>query len=159
MADALIDIVQQTSGLVRTDNGLHRLMELIAHCGGALRLVYSEISETLPQFSALFEGSLQLPAETLEIQSDREPSSGKVSEDQLTRYPGTAGYLVGERMLITHDDRLVEISTFSGDIWIELKEALTAADLKSRLEEFYGPIPEPDFMRVLEHMKQSQIIC
>ena len=159
LADALLEIVQQTSGLVRTENGIDRLIELIQHCGGAVELVYTEIAETLPLLQSLMSGQLQLPVENVDIQSEQ-ADSVEISTDNecLSRMAGSAGYLVDERMLLTVEDRLIEISPFAADIWIELKNPLTPDQLRTNLQEIYGPIPQHEFDRVIEELRVSRII-
>lgn len=166
MADAVLEISQQTSGLLLTDDGVPRLLEVINACGGALRLVYSEITETLPLFQKLLSGELQIEpvlAETSVIQDGSEPETNHesgtgTSSDVVARIPGNTLYLLGDRALLAQSAKLSEISLFAADVWLTVEKPLTREKLKRALQELYGEIPAEDFQRVLTELIESKII-
>lgn len=135
-ADALLAITSQTSGLAKTERGVEKLIQLIRDCGGAFRLEYSEIEETLPLLQDLLAQKPQpapedVPYEVLYSQN-LPPAAGKIAQAAQG-----SGYRLGERVLLMKEFQLTEVSFFAGDIWFELKEPASRAELHSRLEELY----------------------
>lgn len=161
LADALLEIVQQTSGLLRGENGVVDLIELLKRCGGALRLSYRDVEDTLPLFPQLFAGTVVQP-EQIETQYERteweQEGVASLNAGLLCRIPGSTAFLLGERWLLSIGERLIEISPFSAEIWLELREPLSPQNLKDRLEESFAHIPQNDFERVIGELKTHRII-
>lgn len=162
LADALLEIVQQTSGLLRSENGAVNLIELLQRCGGALRLSYRDVEDTLPLLQQLFAGTASVHPEQIETQhesAEPEPEGvAPISAGLLHRIPGSTAFLIGERWLLTTGERLIEISPFSAEIWLELRQPLSQQKLMEQLEEYFGPIPPNEFERVISELKTHRII-
>ena len=168
IVDALIELVPQTSGLARTEAGVEKLIALVDSCGGAFRLRYTEIADTLPLMRALLAGELAPPAERSEVQCFPETPAGDVSSSArqgpdgqawVSRMPGTSGYLAEERMLLLHDSKLVEVSPFAADCWLALETPRPVAQLKAELEASYGEIPDDAFADVIEQLRMHQVLA
>lgn len=135
LADALLKISAQTSGLGSTDRGVEKLINLIVECGGVLRLEYSEISESLPLLVKLLNEPT--PTEAHEPIDIAYADSTKPAHGELTRAAGTSGYRIDDRMLLMQETQLSEVSFFAGDIWFQLDQPRTPRQLHQRLEELY----------------------
>lgn len=163
LADALIEIVEQTSGVRRTERGIEGLIEVVNHCGGALRLTYSEISDTLGLLQDLMGGKVIFPSEEVSLYMEKADDGEEArSQDEntglLRRYPQSSVFQIDERTLISTKDWLIEVSPFAAEIWFELLTPATAESLKNRLEQQVGPIPDDAFKATLESLRDHEII-
>lgn len=136
-ADALLAITPQTSGMAKTERGLEKLLELFAHCGGVVRLEYSEISEALPLLQGLLNGKSQIAPHQPEHTETVYASGLQPAEGELVQAESTSGHRLDDRVLLMHETQLTEVSFFAGDIWFELAQPLTREALKTRLEKLY----------------------
>ena len=104
LADALLSMVSETSGLDVSQQGLAQLNELVNHCGGVLRINYTEISDTLPLFTSLFEGEVSIEGtawepETVDLLAAHEGSE-IFDRTQIARAVNTSVLEVGDRILM-----------------------------------------------------------
>ncbi|MFW0121919.1 hypothetical protein [Rothia sp. CCM 9419] len=154
-AEALVEIAGQTSGLLLTDDGLPRLLDAMKRCGGVRRVVYSEISQTLPVFRELLSSPAEESSASWQIvhSVEQEVPAGLVS-----RVSGTSAVLLDDASLIYGGGRLSEVSEFAADSWLLLDEPLPVDVFRQRIEQQYGPIPDDQFPAVLQNLVDSQMI-
>ncbi|GGH62404.1 hypothetical protein [Rothia aerolata] len=156
LADALLEIVEQTSGLVKTEDGVGKLIALIEACGGVQRLTYHEIHQALD----LLRENLQKPtlAQAFPVKYFAPTEAGSLQRGQLHRAPAASGFLMDERLLILQDSQFFELSPFAADCWLAAGQAVSLGELKVQLEKIYGPIPGEDFSRVIEQMVEARVL-
>lgn len=159
--DALFAIILQSSGVQQMPQGLGELARLINRVGGAIKLTYSEITETLPFFRDLLAGQLDIPPLTpdFEYLCTPEPvTDGLSSENLYQRVAGTEGLAVEDSFLLTTSGRLSRISIIGWDIWSFLETPHRADDIYAAMVELYGDIARPDFDATLRGMVAGQMI-
>lgn len=159
--DALFTIVLQSSGVQQMPQGLGELARLLNRVGGAIKLTYSEITETQTFFRDLLAGKLDIPpvAPELEYLSATEPVTGNASSENLyQRAAGAEGLAVGDSFLLTTSGRLSRVSIIGWDIWSFLEIPQPADTIYKAMVELYGDIARSDFDVVLQGMTDSQII-
>ncbi len=157
LADALLKISAQTSGLGFTDRGVEKLIDLIVACGGVLRLEYSEISESLPLLIKLLNEPT--PTEAREPIDIAYADNTKPAHGELARAADTSGYRIDDRVLLMQETQLSEVSFFAGDLWFELETPRTPQDLHRRLEELYEEeIPYDAFEKNLSELMGLGVI-
>ncbi len=157
LADALLKISAQTSGLGSTDRGVEKLINLIVACGGVLRLEYSEISESLPLLVKLLNEPTPTAAhEPIDIAY---ADNTKPAHGELARAVGTSGYRIDDRMLLMQETQLSEVSFFAGDIWFQLDQPRTPRQLHQRLEELYeDKIPFEAFEQNIQELITLSVV-
>lgn len=160
LGEALVQVVGQSSGTQMQERGLLRVAELLNAVGGALRLTYSEVDETLPLVQAVLAGKDGVPQiqEELKFVAATEPEN-EATSGVLRRATGTEGLVTGERVLISTQGRLTEVSIFAWDCWELLAKPKSLEALYEALVELYGEVPRPEFESVLEQLKGARIIC
>ncbi|WP_326503638.1 hypothetical protein [Rothia nasimurium] len=159
--DALFTIVLQSSGVQQMPQGLGELARLLNRVGGAIKLTYSEITETLPFFRDLLAGRLGLPPLTPDFDylCAPEPVTGGTSGDKLyQRTPGTEGLAIGDSFLLTTSGRLSRISIIGWDIWSCLETPRRADEIYEAMIELYGDIARLDFDTALRGMVDGQML-
>lgn len=161
LADALLTISEQSSGLMMTERGLEALAGLLVETGGAVELTYSEISETLPLIQSLLkqnENQLKpqetdltyLPAADFLVNSD--------TPDFYQRSQGSTGLASQDRYLVAQGNALSEVSIYAWDCWEMLSQPLPKEEIHARLQELYGPIPERGFEESLLQLEQAGLL-
>ena len=159
--DALFTIVLQSSGVQQMPQGLGELARLLNRVGGAIKLTYSEITETLPFFRDLLAGRLGIPPLTPDFDylCAPEPVTGGTSSGKLyQRAPGTEGLAIGDSFLLTTSGRLSRISIIGWDIWSFLETPRRADDIYEAMIELYGDIARLDFDTALRGMVDGQML-
>lgn len=158
LGEALVQVVGQSSGTQMQDRGLVRIAELLNAVGGALKLTYSEVDETLPLVQAVLTGKHGIPEAPESVEFVPAAEGADVPEGYLARAKGSEGLIAGERVLISTQGRLAEVSIFAWDCWEQLAEPKSLDDLYEVLVELYGEVPRPEFEAMVEQLKGAQII-
>ncbi|MFC6352568.1 hypothetical protein ACFP6B_01480 [Rothia nasimurium] len=159
--EALFMIVLQSSGVQQMPQGLAELAGLLNRVGGAIKLTYSEITETLPFFRDLLAGQLDIPqlAPDFEYLRAPEPVTGGSSGEKLyQRAAGTEGLAIGDSFLLTTSGRLSRVSIIGWDIWSFLETPQRADTIYAAMVELYGEIARLDFDTVLRAMVDGQML-
>ncbi|MBF0807283.1 hypothetical protein E4U03_01435 [Rothia nasimurium] len=159
--DALFTIVLQSSGVQQMPQGLGELARLLNRVGGAIKLTYSEITETLPFFRDLLAGQLDIPPLTPDFDylCAPEPVTGGTNGDKLyQRAAGTEGLAIGDSFLLATSGRLSRISIIGWDIWSFLEVPRYADDIYKAMVELYGDIARLDFDTALRGMVDGQML-
>lgn len=159
--EALFTIVLQSSGVQQMPQGLAELAGLLNRVGGAIKLTYSEITETLPFFRDLLAGRLDIPqlAPDFEYLRAPEPVTGGSSGEKLyQRAAGTEGLAIGDSFLLTTSGRLSRVSIIGWDIWSFLETPQRADTIYAAMVELYGEIARLDFDTVLRAMVDGQML-
>lgn len=159
--EALFMIVLQSSGVQQMPQGLAELAGLLNRVGGAIKLTYSEITETLPFFRDLLAGQLDIPqlAPDFEYLRAPEPVTGGTSGEKLyQRAAGTEGLAIGDSFLLTTSGRLSRVSIIGWDIWSFLETPQRADTIYAAMVELYGEIARLDFDTVLRAMVDGQML-
>lgn len=159
--EALFTIVLQSSGVQQMPQGLAELAGLLNRVGGAIKLTYSEITETLPFFRDLLTGQLDIPqlAPDFDYLRAPEPATGGTSGEKLyQRAAGTEGLAIGDSFLLTTSGRLSRISIIGWDIWSFLETPQRADTIYAAMVELYGEIARLDFDTVLRAMVDGQML-
>lgn len=161
LADALLGMVSETSGLDVSEKGLNKLNDLINHCGGVLRVTYTEIGDTLPIFTSLFEGGLSLDGEwqpeAIELLESNEDAT--IAEvNTAARAKDTSLLQVGERYLMVSGRQLLEPSNLCIDIWARLEKPMPSDQLKKELMEDYGEIPDETYQAFISDLRGAGIL-
>lgn len=159
LGDALVQVVGQSSGTQMQDRGLVRVAELLNAVGGALRLTYSEVDETLPLVQSVLAGDHGVPQVQEELEFVAAVPEGDAPMGALRRAAGSEGLVAGERVLISTQGRLAEVTIFAWDCWELLAEPKSLDELYEALVELYGEVPRPEFEATVEQLKGAQIIC
>ncbi|MFW0170329.1 hypothetical protein [Rothia sp. P4278] len=160
LAEALFTLVEQSSGVQRMPQGLAQFADLVNSVGGAIRLTYSEITDTLVFFQDLLAGELDLASHQAEYTfvETGQAEVNSVSGVCYRRAPGTSGLETGEDFLVASQGKLTRTSLIGWDIWEALAHPLSADDLHAVMVTLYGPVPRPEFDRALEHLVGAGII-
>lgn len=158
LGEALVQVVGQSSGTQMKDRGLVRVAELLNAVGGALRLTYSEVDETLPLVQAVLAGDHGVPQVQEELEFVAAVPEGNAPMGALRRAAGSEGLVAGERVLISTQGRLAEVSIFAWDCWELLAEPKSLDELYEALVELYGEVPRPEFDATVEQLKGAQLI-
>lgn len=161
LADALGDLVGQTSSLVRLPAALHVLADAVAATGGVRRVVYSD-AEDLPGviadiFTAATDtcdyadaqastcsvrqtvGATPLPAAARE--SDTSADQAPVADGTLTRAPYDDALRVGERTAVLTRRRLHVLDGIGPTVWADA-DGLTVEQLRAHVRASVGEPPE-----------------
>lgn len=161
LVDTLLTVVSETSGLETTPAGLGGFAEIVRHCGGALQLTYSEVSDTLPVFEGIFSGSTDLGSyveEELVVVSHEGGMDG-VAQGKLCRQPGSHAVFVEERSLLMQADVLMEVSELAFEVWMRLEDPLSEAELRASLVRDFGEVDDSDFAVFMQTLLEAKIIC
>lgn len=161
LADALFTVVEQSSGVQKMPRGLAELADLVNAVGGAIRLTYSEITDSLEFFESLLAGELDLAPEQGEytyVETDPATLTAVCEGPCYRRVSGTSGLETGEDFLVASAGQLTRTSVIGWDIWEKLAAPLSSEDLYAAMQELYGEVPRPDFDAVMEHMVGTGIV-
>lgn len=161
LAEALFTVVEQSSGVQKMPRGLAELADLVNAVGGAIRLTYSEIADTLPFFRGLLAGELELgPRHDDYTYVETDPAALNVvsGPNCYRRVMGTSGLETGDDFLLASAGKLTRISVIGWDIWEALARPLNVEELYAAMQELYGAVPRPDFDAVVESMVSTGII-
>ncbi|MCV7704477.1 PqqD family peptide modification chaperone [Micrococcus luteus] len=151
LADALTELVPQTSSLSRLPRGLVTLCRTLDRLGGARRLVYAEAAdlrpvvdellaaEPVPQaptWEALEEAELAASSERAELAEGGEPAEGGAPEGpvRLRRRAADCGvHLEDGRVALLVDQQLIVLGGLGPSLWLLLDEPRTAEELLAAL--------------------------
>lgn len=166
LADALLSMVTETSGLDVSYEGLSKLNQLVKHCGGVLRINYTEISSTLPLFNALLtEGKAAVLTDEAQEWEAEEIILDHAHEGESLKYPAqvargrnTSVLVIGERALMTSGRQLIEPSPLALDIWYRLEEENMLDDLKKELVADYGEVDDETYRQFMISLKETGIL-
>lgn len=161
LAEALLTISEQSSGLMITERGLEVLAGLLVETGGAVKLTYSEITDALPLILSLLHqdqdqlpesevGFTYLPAANFLVNSD--------TPDLYQRSEGSTGLVCQDRYLVAQGNSISEVSIYAWDCWEMLAQPLPKTEIHARLQELYGPIPERGFEESLLQLEQAGLL-
>ncbi len=165
LADALIEIVQQSSGLAQSKDGIPNLIQLIQNSAGVVRLNYQDINQTLglvqeilaTETKPLADTAQTHPGPSRQTQADKEADPDQPKK--LERAAGSCLYQIGQRALIHQQDQLLEISPFAADCWLSLQQPKSWQQVQQELSKKYGPIPDQALIGVLEELKKEQLLA
>ncbi len=165
LADALIEIVQQSSGLAHSKDGIPNLIQLIQNSAGVVRLNYQDINQTLglvqeilaTETKPLADTAQTHPGPSRQTQADKEADPDQPKK--LERAAGSCLYQIGQRALIHQQDQLLEISPFAADCWLSLQQPKSWQQVQQELSKKYGPIPDQALIGVLEELKKEQLLA
>lgn len=161
LAEALLTISEQSSGLMITERGLEELAGLLVETGGAVKLTYSEITDALPLILSLLHQDQDqlpeseatftyLPAANFLVNSD--------TPDLYQRSEGSTGLVCQDRYLVAQGNSLSEVSIYAWDCWEMLAQPLPKTEIHARLQELYGPIPERGFEESLLQLERAGLL-
>ncbi|MCT1368199.1 hypothetical protein M4D50_09315 [Rothia sp. p3-SID1597] len=159
-------LAEQSSGLAQTPHALRELARLVDRVGGISKVRYRDSSE-LPDLLASVSNTIPEPhdetweyfasqgsrdAETHVLSQDVRPASTQSLADdcRISRSPQASGLLTNEGLLIMHADRTVLYTPLGADLWLLTEGGATVGELRSRLEQIYGPPPEGAFELALD---------
>lgn len=161
LSEALFTVVEQSSGVQKMPRGLAQLADLVNAVGGAIRLTYSEIADTLPFFQSLLSGQLELaPRHDDYTYAETDPETLNLGSGAhlYRRGKRTSGFESNDDFLLATDGQLTRISVIGWDIWQALGSPLSSDYLYAAMQELYGPVPRPDFEAVIAGMVDAGII-
>lgn len=163
LAQALMTICEQTSGLMFTREGLRSIADVIIESGGAWRLVYSEVQQAEPLVYQLLSGE-GLPEREAEGYQTFEPAdalpnvfaNGTVT---VARAPGSEGYLVGEETFLLHrGEALNELSGFAAECWIAAEQQISSEKHYELLCELFEGLPRDAYDTVITQLSEAGIL-
>lgn len=161
LAEALFTLVEQSSGVQKMSRGLAQFADLVNSVGGAIRLTYSEITDTLPFFQSLLSGELELAPRHDDysyVETDQSKLNLVSGVSCYRRAKRTSGLETGEDFLVASNGQLTRVSVIGWDIWEALAHPLSADDLHAAMVKLYGPVSRPDFEAAVEHLVGTGII-
>jgi hypothetical protein len=135
---AIVEIVEQTSSLVRLEHPIHRLAGTIDACGGVWALEYDEFAGRLDDMVALLEREPQPPVAHVHhpFTGDADPVPGawsRASWSDAEQYDDELVLMVGDRVQLLAGLGVV--------VWLALATPRTADELVARAEELWGEHP------------------
>lgn len=144
LLDAILELAGQSSYLIRLESPLQGLCRLVDQVGGAHRLTYGEIEDTLPLLAGLTSrapAGLE-PWQPLPLPEAGEPPPGRL----VTAQPRDA-VLIGDEALVLVDRTPVRLSSVGLTIWQRAATPATDADLLDAAVAEHGD--HPDAARVV----------
>lgn len=144
-AEAIVEIVPQTSSLVLLDSPLLTLARILDTCGGAFALHYGEIREHVDTLTDL-------------LASDLPVSPGPVHHPpvEMRSAVGAEWSRVGWTDAVQYDDQLVVLvgdnahllTGLGTTLWLALAQSATLGDLVAAAVVAHGPHPEAESLVV-----------
>ncbi|MDY6051301.1 MAG: hypothetical protein SPI83_02680 [Rothia sp. (in: high G+C Gram-positive bacteria)] len=166
--EALFAIVLQSSGVQQMPRGLEELARLLNRVGGAIKLTYSEISDTVPFFEELLAGQEKAAPLVQEFLYQAAPVTGCEDEREqealadgtayFRRAEGTEVLAIDEKFLLTTKGILSRISITAFDIWTFLETPRSYEEVYEKMQELYGVIDRESFSVAVEEMVKTQMI-
>lgn len=140
-AEALLEIIPQTMGLLAVDKPLQRLCELLDRCGGVHRLSYAEIGASAGVLHDLLDQEIEVDA----WQPLRCPSEAPTPH--ATHYlqaPVADAVMIGEEALLMVDGTPTWLSPIGLTVWTRAATPATFADLVAAAIHEHGEHPHAD---------------
>ena len=138
---AIVEMVEQTSSLVRLEHPVHRLAAAIDACGGVWGLEYAEFEDRLDDMVALLDGEPQDLAE-----HRHHPWSPGATGDPVagawSRAPWTDAEEYDDELVLMVGDRVHALAGLGVVIWLALESPRTAAELVAEAQATWGEHPE-----------------
>lgn len=140
-ARAIVEIVEQTSSLVRLEHPVHRLATAIDACGGVWGLEYAEFGERLDDLVALLDREPQQVAAHV-----HHPWSIGATGDPVTGAWSRAAWTDAEEyddeLVLMVGDRVTLLAGLGVVIWLALASPRTADELVAEAQAMWGEHPE-----------------
>lgn len=177
--DGLQILMEQSSGLAKTRDGLRGVAELADSVGGIHRVSYREAvrlaeplrawlrtgtaparehPEDVPQPDWTFhparrrDAALSRPSRRLA--ADQDPAAIRWVRDLWSQ-----GIESGGEALVLRQDRSFILNPLTSRVWLLLEEPLDADELAERLEPDFGPAPEGAVPEILEAMLLDELVA
>lgn len=166
--EALFTIVLQSSGVQQMPQGLAELAHLLNRVGGAIRLTYSEVTDTVPFFKKLLAGRIHL--DPLEESFEYQAAPTHEHSHRLTqqahsegtayfhRAEGTEVLAIGENFFIATEGVLSHISIIGYDIWSFVENPSTYEAVYEQMQDLYGAIHPENFSVAISEMVKNKMI-
>lgn len=160
LASALLEVVEQSSGMKLLERGLESMALLLNGVGGAVRLTYSEITDVLPLVRDLMQRAYSGQGGSEDFTYVAAEPVAALSEfsGSYARADDSEGIRVGNRCLISAGERISEVSMYAWDCWQSLAQPLGEEQLYRTMQGLYGEIPLQDFKASLGQLKEVGLL-
>jgi hypothetical protein len=135
---SIVEIVEQTSSLVRLEHPIHRLAATIDACGGVWALEYAEFADRLDDMVGLLDREPQPPAEHVHhpFTTGTDPVPGAWS-----RAAWTDAEEYGDELVLMVGDRVHLLAGLGVVVWLGLATPRTVDELVARAQDLWGDHP------------------
>lgn len=155
-------VIPQVSYLPELPHGLLRVLELVAHCGGAWRLTYGEAVDLAPIVHRLLTDSAPTPSPWSRVAADtnvRSPAPGTMS---VRRVRSCDAVTDGTSTVVLHGRQVVELQGVAPPIWEAAADWTSADSLVPVLTELFGAPPgdsaEPFVRRAVDDLSARGLL-
>ena len=162
-ADAIIEIVPQTSALAALDRPLQRLCALIERSGGVFRLIYDDIGDTADILRELLASDQRRSIDW--APTDGSPSvtnaDAGVGRGRVERSAVADAVVVDDALIVLVGGDVVRLSELGRAVWFATSHAPTLPELCDAVVSTVGP--HPDAYQLVQEavasMRQSGILA
>lgn len=163
LAEALLELIPQTSALGALDTPLQRLGRLVDRCGGVFRLTYREIADGEPALRELLTASSRAEASWSvpdDLPVDADAVVWALLDGRVRRAPVTDAVEIDGELLALVDGVPVRVSGIGRTVWDLAGSAPTLDELERRVVAIHGPHPEAAELvaRAVGSMCQARIL-
>ncbi|WP_144756151.1 hypothetical protein [Curtobacterium pusillum] len=115
LVDSMAALVPHTSGLSSLPRPLHRLARLIADCGGAIRLRYSEAAEV--DLATVIARCAKRTLPWSDVVDDMQDDRAQAPSGAMVRAEYTDAIEAGGDLTVFAGDRLLRLSPVAATVW------------------------------------------
>lgn len=166
-AEALLALVEQSSGLMALDRPLALLADTLDHVGGLWRLTYRDIAEAAPLLSKLVDDPIPEPvADDLWAPEDRRPTGDLGPVDPggnvLWRapYADAVSFGQGTEVLLVVGSTPAHLRGIGVDIWRAADGGITDSEMTELVQRAHGPHPQASTLvnRAVDELVQASVL-
>ena len=156
---AIVEIVEQTSSLVRLEHPIHRLATAIDACGGVWGLQYREFEDRLDDVVALLDRVPPPPPAHAHHPYDAD-TAGDPVPGAWSRAPWTDAEEYDDELVLMVGDRVHALAGLGVVIWLALERPRTADELVAEAQALWGDHPDAagKVTDALELMTEQQMV-
>ncbi|PUA81515.1 hypothetical protein [Nocardioides currus] len=138
-AEAMVEIVPQTSSLTQLEHPLLTLASAIDRCGGAFGLHYDEVVDHLDELVDLLAEEIEAPEPP-----EHHPASPPVepSGDQWARTPWLDAVQYGDELVVMVGDVAHLLGGIGTTVWLTLSAPATVDEVVAATVAEHGPHPQ-----------------
>jgi hypothetical protein len=146
-AEALLELIEQTSSLALVPDPLTRVLDVMANCGGVYALRYTEIEDHVDDLVDLLatEPDTYVDADPAPVTHPGSRDLG-VSEapdgDLLARLPWVDAVELDHSIVVLTGARAWLLADLTATLWLHLAEPRTLADLVEEAQRVHGDHPD-----------------
>lgn len=163
LADALVELIPQTSALCALSKPLQRLGGLVDTCGGVFRLTYREIADTAPVLRKLLTSSDRAEhawSAPGQVVVDADEIEWALLDGRVRRAPVTDSIEIDDETLVLVGGVPVRVSGIGRTVWELAGSAPTLDELVRRVVAIHGPHPEAAELvtRAVDSMCEAKVL-